>query len=343
MSVTATVDAASLSAIPAGHVVRLSGVTPEQLAVMAHPLPPGAPVVLRYRLSTVPAGATAVVDAMLDRLEAVARDLLPAWLPEAELLDAAGDHDRRVVRMLARRRAAGTSHFGPFLAAMAESALLAQPRREEFSRQTRVRGLTRLLGDAYGRDAVAVLTELPAGMTAGEQAQVAAAVQWLSDYGDLGVWLAADALPEVDRIATVALSAPAAADVATGPAVDYPAPIGRPHPASRAEQTLERCLARCAWAGGREWNQIRSGHPLVPLIRVDLMWQAERCVVEIDGPDHRGALKFADDRRRDNALTLDGFAVLRFTNDEVVDDPVRVLATIERLLSTRRRQKGDHL
>ena len=28
--------------------------------------------------------------------------------------------------------------------------------------------------------------------------------------------------------------------------VDYPALAGRPHPASAAEQTLERCLARCA-------------------------------------------------------------------------------------------------
>lgn len=71
------------------------------------------------------------------------------------------------------------------------------------------------------------------------------------------------------------------------------------------------------------------------------MWSAERCVVEIDGPDHRGSLKYAADRRRDNGLTLDGFSVLRFTNDEIVDDAPRVLAVIETLLSTKRHDEGN--
>ena len=71
------------------------------------------------------------------------------------------------------------------------------------------------------------------------------------------------------------------------------------------------------------------------------MWPEHRCAVELDGPDHRGALKYADDRRRDNTLVLDGYAVLRFTNDEVIDDVARVLATIERLLSDRKPWRGD--
>jgi very-short-patch-repair endonuclease len=68
------------------------------------------------------------------------------------------------------------------------------------------------------------------------------------------------------------------------------------------------------------------------------MWVDERVVVEIDGPDHRGVLKYADDRRRDNGLVLAGFAVLRFTNDEIADDAARVLAMIERLLSSKREE-----
>lgn len=75
-------------------------------------------------------------------------------------------------------------------------------------------------------------------------------------------------------------------------------------------------------------------------MRVDLMWPDARCVVEIDGPDHRGILKYADDRRRDNSLVLDGYAVLRFTNDEILGDAPRVLHVIERLVTTRRPQKG---
>ena len=70
------------------------------------------------------------------------------------------------------------------------------------------------------------------------------------------------------------------------------------------------------------------------------MWEDERCVVEIDGSDHRAASKYADDRRRDNILVLDAFAVMRFTNEEVIDDPHRVLGTIEKLLTSRRQLKG---
>ena len=57
-------------------------------------------------------------------------------------------------------------------------------------------------------------------------------------------------------------------------------------------------------------------------------------------PNNGRAVMEAKSRGFDNALVLDGFAVLRFTNDEVVDDPQRVVATIETLLSTRRR-KGE--
>ena len=91
------------------------------------------------------------------------------------------------------------------------------------------------------------------------------------------------------------------------------------------------------------WNQEYASHSLAPPIRIDLMWPAERCVVEIDGSDHRGILKYAADRRRDNGLMLDGFAVLRFTNEEIVDDPHRVLAVIESLLVKKRHDEGNLL
>jgi very-short-patch-repair endonuclease len=344
VGVTATREPLSLCALPVDRVCRLAGVTPEQLAVALDPPPPGAPVLLRC--PAPPASAAVVVDSMLDRLETIAREVFPAWLPEAGLLDSTSDHDRRVVRLLAHRRASSSAHFGPFLAALAEAALTGSVCAVEFDAATRARGLVRIIEDAYGRDSVVVYAEVATGLDAAAQHQIAAALQWLVDHGRLGVWLAATALPEVDRVATETLTPPPSVteldppSTATATAA-YPAPIGRPHPASAAEQALERHLARCDWATGRQWNQVRSGHPLVPLIRVDLMWPDARCVVEIDGADHRGALKYAADRRRDNALALDGFVVLRFTNDEVVDDPVRVLATIEALLSAKRRQKGE--
>jgi very-short-patch-repair endonuclease len=40
-------------------------------------------------------------------------------------------------------------------------------------------------------------------------------------------------------------------------------------------------------------------------------------------------------------LQLDGFAVLRFTNDDIADDPQPVLGVIETLLKSRRPDEGN--
>ncbi|HEV7419486.1 MAG TPA: DUF559 domain-containing protein [Mycobacterium sp.] len=184
----------SLSHLPSDRILRLAGLTEAQLAVSLDPLPRGAPVVVRYRVVPSSRRSLDVVDDVLERLESVAMDLFPAWLPSATAIAASSDFERRVDR---------------------------------------------------------------------------------------------------------------------------------------------------GWAVGRIWNQVYASHSLVPPIRVDLMWPDERCVVEIDGPDHRGVLKYSDDRRRDNGLVLDGFAVLRFTNGEISDDPQRVLAVIERLLINKRRDEGN--
>jgi hypothetical protein len=287
----------------------------------------------------------AIIGDVLDRLEAIARELFPSWLPNAEVVYSSSDHDRRVVRMLAHRQASETDHFGPFLADMAETALLRRASSVRFDPHVRARGLARIMDSSYGHRAVALLPDIPVDMCDEHQLQLAAAFEWLANHGGIGVWLTGDALPAVDRFAWVTVRVPdyvtelsATSEIAAAP-VDFPALAGRPHPGSAIEQLLERYLAVCEWAAGRKWNENWSAHPLMSPIRVDLMWATERCVIELDGPDHRQQYKYADDRRRDNALVLAGFAVLRFTNDEVVEDPQRVLATIETLVSTRR-QKG---
>ncbi|MER7503191.1 DUF559 domain-containing protein [Nonomuraea pusilla] len=121
-----------------------------------------------------------------------------------------------------------------------------------------------------------------------------------------------------------------------GPPLAYPPVAGRPHPGSRSEQALEEALARCPWAAGRAWNQTYQPHPLVAPVRVDLLWREERCVVEIDGPEHREALAFAADRQRDVRLQLDGYAVLRFTDVQVLTDRESVVRQIGRFLRKRR-------
>jgi very-short-patch-repair endonuclease len=346
VSTVACGEPLSLSDVPTDRVVRIAGRSAEQLMVSLDPLPEGAPVVIRYR---VPArdSPLAVVDDVLDRLEVVARELFPAWLPDAGVIDTSSDFDRRVVRELARRMAATTEHFGPFVADVAEAALSGREAVRRFEPETRARGLARIIRDAYGRAGVVLLVGPADGLAESEQRRVAVACEWLTDHGGFGVWLTDDALAVVDRFSTFLMPFSAHLDESSDedteslPVIEYPALAGLPR--SDVERTLARLLDRCEWAVGREWNFEYEPHLLAQRIRVDLMWQTERIVVEIDGPEHRLRNNYAADRRRDNGLLLDGFVVLRFTNEDVADDPGRVLATIESLLAKKRSDEGKLL
>lgn len=323
------------SGLPVAGVVRVVGVGRDELAVALGAAPADAPAVIGCRVGAGQSAAD-VVDAVTAHLGSVAAALFPAWLPGADQVDGAGRVDRGLVRRRALALASTTDHYGPFVAALADAALVGRPVAGTFPPEIRLRGLTRILRAAYGRDGLVLLLE-PA------DAAVATAGAWLADHGGVGVWLLGAA---VDRVAAAAPDLPEFVgrltrdEQAAAPALDFPAVAGRPHPLSAAETRLESHLRHLPWARDRVWNQVHRTHPLAPPMRVDLMWPDARCVVEIDGPDHRGILKYADDRRRDNSLVLDGYAVLRFTNDEILGDAPRVLHVIERLVTTRRPQKG---
>jgi very-short-patch-repair endonuclease len=66
---------------------------------------------------------------------------------------------------------------------------------------------------------------------------------------------------------------------------------------------------------------------------VDFFWREQRLIVETDGYQaHRGSVAFAEDRRRDAALTANGYTVLRFTHDQVKYETTTVVATISHQL-----------
>lgn len=330
-----------LQHLPTGRPIRIAGMSDDQLAVCLDPLPEAMPVVVRYRVAEHTTSPADVVDDVLERLAVMACELFPTWLPTARSITTDSDHDRRVIRQLAHELASGTEHFGPFLADVAEAALGGRIVGRGSSPEIRARGLARIIGDAYSRNGVALLVGRTEAVPVERQMATAAALEWLASY--VGVWCGDGALDAVDRFPIWQVAVPdfvarlIPSSVAhNSPRLDYPPPSGLPHPASVAEQELERRLATRVWAVGRKWNQTYASHVLAPPIRIDLMWPDARCAVEIDGPDHRGMLKYAQDRRRDNGLVLDGYAVLRFTNDEIADDPQRVLDVIERLLISRR-------
>jgi very-short-patch-repair endonuclease len=336
--------------LPAGRVVRLVGASPEAIALSVEPLIETAPAILTYFADTAPSQAQ-VAAAILAQLETAALDLFPAWLPGAAGIASPGGAGIAAVRALALRTASATPHFGPFLAELAERALHRagpgpDPRR--FPAEVRAAGLARVVAASFDRPYAALLVRVPDGMPPMAEHALVAACEWLAHCGDLGVWLTGAPLLAVDRVEVRTVDLPAqVADLAGRetpelvavpalPSISYPALTGRPHPGSSAEQALEAALAPRLWATGRAWNQHYQSHPLANPIRLDLLWAEERCVVEVDGPEHCGALRFAADRRRDVQLQLDGYAVLRFTNAQIQYDIEAVVSQIEQFIMGRR-------
>ncbi|MEU8318832.1 DUF559 domain-containing protein [Nonomuraea sp. NPDC048881] len=341
----------SWAELPIGQVVRLDA-DPDAVALALDPLPDDAPAVVTY----FAAGERSVADlaaSVLRELDKAAIALFPAWLPGAEGIEGPSGVNVAAVQALALRRASVTGHFGPFLAELARRALTGAP--SALAPEVRAAGLVRVLADSFGRARLAVLVRVPDGLGAAAREVLVAGCEWLAHRGRAGVWLAGAPLHD-DRVRTIATPLPAnplpAAAVGAreavpvpgtadrAPAVAYPPVAGRPHPGSASERALEAALSARAWAGGRAWNQTYRPGPLAVPIRVDLLWERERCVVEINGPDHRAPAKFAADRQRDVLLQLDGYAVLRFPDAQVMTDMDTVVRQIGQFLRNRRRAEG---
>ncbi|GIH65250.1 DUF559 domain-containing protein [Microbispora siamensis] len=325
----------------AGGDVRLHG-DPDAVALALEPLPDDAPALVTYVPRSAGTPADVVAD-VLGELEAAALAMFPAWLPEADGITGSGGAAVPAVRALALRTGSATRHFAPFLAHLAERALRGEA-RGTFPPEIRAAGLARVLRAGYRRPEAAILVRMPYELCPSAEEVLVAACEWLAHHGGFGVWLTGPPPRFVDRIETVAAPIPdevaaLVRDIEPGgaeesplPALTFPPLAGVPHPASAAERRLEAALSPCAWAAGREWNQLHASGPLSNPIRVDLLWRAERCVIEIDGPEHLRPLRLAADRQRDLRLRRDGYAVRRFTNEQVLERLGTVLAELERFL-----------
>ena len=327
-------------------------------ALLREPLvrwPEGAPVTVReIAESTDGVGAAILavgVDAAsLDRSELTGRVIqalseavagtYPAWLPEAENLAGPGGAGLAAVRAICERAAGSTDLFGPFLLAAAEASLCGRPIGvAEFAQETVVRQARKLILRAYGYGRLVVMIELTGAWSTARIEVVEANALWLAGPGELTVWLFGTPTACMTRVPGSSLhDRMPASDPPAVPRAAYLTPLrGRPNAFSRAETYLESHLSRARWAAGRAWNQTWSAGVLANSVRVDLVWSREKCVVELDGPDHLNTDKYAADRVRDRALQREGFTVLRYTNDEVLGDVARVLDELERFLQERRR------
>jgi very-short-patch-repair endonuclease len=106
--------------------------------------------------------------------------------------------------------------------------------------------------------------------------------------------------------------------------------------ATSAERRLWQGLRRQQVAGFRFRRQVVLGDFIADFACFDA-----RMVVEVDGATHSTDAEIAGDVARSAALTAFGFAVLRFTNDDVFRNLDGVLETIRmRLMELRPRREG---
>lgn len=331
--------------LPLDQPIVIEGPNASALALSIEPLPADAPAVITYE-AAAPRRAAHLIDDLLARLDRVARELFPAWLPTAATIDDPAGAGAVAVRSIALRAADGSGHYGPFLADLAERALCGTAVHDRFTPEIRAGELAKVIARSFDRERTAVLMSVPPGLTLENEQALATAGRWLADCGGYGIWLTGCAFESVDvlrvpfrppPVGTMLTEEPAAAGESTvAGAVGYPAIAGQPHPASRIERSLEVALGGVEWAVGREWNQLHQAHPLTNPVRVDLLWRAERCIVEIDGSEHRQPDRYAADRQRDVLLQLAGYAVLRFTNTQVTQHRDLVMSQIRQFLDGRR-------
>ncbi|WP_194894611.1 endonuclease domain-containing protein [Catenulispora pinisilvae] len=353
-----------------GRVVRLEGSTADRLRKSLDPLPIGAPAIVWCRSADAGSGTDRVygVEGLLDEIERAAIRILPLWLPDSAGIVSPQGAGVAAVRSIAADIAARSTHYGPFLADLAERALraasdtlsgvdVASARVDvaisdhRFPAPTRAAALALVIAASHKRSAAAALFEIPSGLPVTAEESLTAAASWIAYHGGWIVGLVpviptAKAPRANDSAEPSAISPSVSGRRAESGLPDRNAPIhsrvtGAPRPDSPAELALEAALRNRPWAGGRAWNRTYQSGPLAPSYRLDLWWEHERCVIEVDGPEHRSAERYEADRRRDVQLQLDGQSVLRFTNDHVLTDVVDVLTQIERLLRSRRPRPAD--
>jgi very-short-patch-repair endonuclease len=100
-------------------------------------------------------------------------------------------------------------------------------------------------------------------------------------------------------------------------------------------RTLRRELTK---AESAMWNMLRDFRPFGARFRretpigpyiADFAWPSARLVVEVDGDSHETDHGRRHDVNRDGFMKNQGFTVMRFDNDQVIDGPDHVFITIE--------------
>ncbi len=101
-------------------------------------------------------------------------------------------------------------------------------------------------------------------------------------------------------------------------------------------KTLRKDMTRAEIA---MWSMLRDFRPFGARFRretpigayiADFAWLSAKTVIEVDGDSHATSGGIWHDRVRDRFMQSQGFTVLRFDNDQVLDGPDFVFLTIEK-------------
>src|SRR5258708_3927604 len=111
---------------------------------------------------------------------------------------------------------------------------------------------------------------------------------------------------------------------------------GRAKQLRRAMTRAETLLWRYIKAGHLNGLQFRRQTPMGAYI-VDFVCHAAKLVVELDGETHDFQSRMRRDQIRDRWLASRGYAVLRFTNDDVLSSLEGVLTVIRQTTDARLR------
>lgn len=266
--------------------------------------------------------------------------LFPAWLPEAAELDWTGA-GLEAVRRVALRAAQSSDLFGPFLEAMSVAALKdgTEARVTGFSTTTSIRECYKLARRSWPSAVeVGIVLEVEGGRALDPERE--RDLTWLAGLSTFPIRIVGPTSAHLSRIQVRSELEAATTTVVTSETMPpYASPIsGRPKPLSGPENRLEKYLTGCTWAHGRRWNHTIDLGLLEPGTQVDLLWEDERVIVELDGPEH-ARIKYGADRRRDRLLQARGFSVLRFTNEEVMQDVVRTAQEVAGFLEGKRKEQ----
>lgn len=112
--------------------------------------------------------------------------------------------------------------------------------------------------------------------------------------------------------------------------------LGRPHPLSPGEQKLYQTLQADATLSGQfQFNcSVTTWHGSTYI--VDLLADALKIVVEVDGyRHHSNRVAFGIDRQRDYELHTSGYMVLRLPHDDIMQDLEACMEKIRRFLTFR--------